>query len=242
VNELLALRSFRSDVADPPQSLVARERQQLLAQAEQRSWRRHAVIAAVAIACVLGGAGALAASGVVGHGILAGPSAPAQNDTALQDLFPPYDIGHATQLAEFDGRTLFGARTAKGGYCFSATSPTDPKGEGGHCVSDAAARRLNAGKEAAFAMSGWSVGGYSPGATEVHLQGAGVDATVSVGANGWWIGVAELPTEKLMDELSGDAYVMATSIGPHDEVLASRPVIRVHADSRAHVIGFMSVD
>jgi hypothetical protein len=245
MDELVALQSFRLDAAAPSRDLVASERRRLLAAGApgRGRRRRRTLVAAIAAACVLCTAGALAATGVIGSGILAGPPAPAENDASLRGLFPPYDIGQATKLAEYDGRKLFGARTAKGGYCFSATSPTDPKGEGGHCVSEAAARRLDVGKEAAFVMSGWSVGGYSPGAKEVHLEGAGVDATVPVRDNGWWLGVAELPAEKLMEELRGDAYVTATSIGPNGDVLASRPVIRIHADARVpHVIQFMSVD
>ncbi len=245
MDELVALQSFRVDVAAPSGELVASERRRLLAATARgtRRRRRRILVAAIVAACALGAAGALAATGVIGDGILSGPAAPSENDAALRALFPPYNIGHATELAQREGRTLFGARTAKGGYCFSATSPTDPKGEGGHCVSAAAAHRLDVGKDAAFMMSGWSVGGYSPGADQVHLAGPGVDVTVPVGDNGWWLGVAELPTEKLMEELRGDAYVTATSIGPNGDVLASRQVVSIHTFARApHVIQIRWID
>jgi hypothetical protein len=188
------------------------------------------VVAAIALACLLGGAAALAASGLLGNGILSGPSAPPENDTALRALFPPYHIGRATQLAEYEGRKLFGARTAKGGYCFSATSPIDPKGEGGHCVSADEAHRLDAGGTVAFAMSGDSVGGYAPGASEVRVSGAGVDVTDPVGENGWWLGVAPLPAvDRLHELLRGKdrAYVVATSIGPDGRVLGRDPLMLV---------------
>src|SRR5919108_4002184 len=101
---------------------------------------RRTVVVAIALALLTGAGVALAASALFGSDPLTGPPAPADNDAALRALFPPYRIGHATQLAEYEGRKLFGARTANGGYCFSATSPIDPKGEGGHCISKSEAQ------------------------------------------------------------------------------------------------------
>jgi hypothetical protein len=189
--------------------------------------------------CLLVTAGALAAAGVLGEGILGGPSAPPENDAALRALFPPYRIGHATELAAYDGRKLFGARTAQGGYCFSATSPIDPKAEGGHCVSEAEARTLDAGGTVAFAMSGSSVGGYAPGATNVHVAGAGIDVTVPVQENGWWLGIAELPRNPL-PEGQDSALVIATSIGPDGRLLGNDPLMHVTVTrtGAGRVIGF----
>jgi hypothetical protein len=245
MDELVALRTFRRDAAAPPAQVAAHERERLLAVAARRPQRRRRmVVAAIAGACVLGAAGALAATGLIGRGVLSGPAAPAENDAALRALFPPLGIGHATLLAENHDRKLFGARTSRGGYCFSATSPSDPKGEGGHCVSDTTGRRLDAGKDAAFSVvSGSNVGGYAPGAEEVHLEGPGVDVAVPVGDNGWWLGVAELRAEKLMNELRGDAYVTATSIGSDGDVLARHRVIRIHAIPNVpHVVQVMPLD
>jgi hypothetical protein len=233
VDEIRRIRSFRADVSEPSADVVASARSVLLAVIDSRRTRRRwpvrsrrILVAAAALACLLGGAGALAATGVLGDGILSGPSAPSENDVALQALFPPYRIGHATELAEYQARKLFGARTASGGYCFSATSPIDPKGEGGHCVSDAEARSLDTGGMVAFAMSGWSVGGYAPGATSVRVAGAGIDATFPVGENGWWLGVAELPKNPLPDG-QDRAQVVAAGIGPDGRVLGEDPVMLV---------------
>lgn len=245
MDELAVLRSFRADAAAPPAGLTARERERVFA---RRRARRPVLVAAVAAACVLGGAGALAATGVLGGDLLAGPSAPPENDTALRNLFPPFHIGHATQLAEYDGRTLFGARTAKGVYCFSATSPIDPKGEGGHCVSRDASKALDAGRSAAFLMSGWSVGGFAPGASDVRLTGMGVDETVPVGANGWWLGIAEVPSfpSRLPpDQLKvREGDVIATRIDADGNELGSDPAIHVRivrfGDGRLAGIGLMS--
>jgi hypothetical protein len=235
MDEITQMRSFRAEVYDPSAEVVAAARREFLAHANARSRRRsqtrsrRLLIAAVALMCVLGAASALAASGLLGDGILNGPSAPPENDAALQALFPPYRIGHATKLAEYEGRKLFGARTAKGGYCFSATSPIDPKGEGGHCVSKAEARTLDAQGTVAFAMSGWSVGGYAPGASEVRVSGAGIDVTVPVGEKGWWLGVAQLSlrsSEPLPDG-PDRALVVATSIGPDGRVVGRDPLMLV---------------
>lgn len=194
---------------------------------------RPMLVAAIALVCLLGAAGALAAAGVLGDGILSGPSAPPENDTALRALFPPYHIGRATQLAEYEGRKLFGARTAAGGYCFSATSPIDPKGEGGHCVYKTEAQTLDAGGTVAFAMSGASVGGYAPGATTVRVSGAGIDLTFPVGENGWWLGVAPLPgmdrmmrLHRLLNGKDRDS-VVATTIGPDGLVVGQDPLMLV---------------
>jgi hypothetical protein len=186
-----------------------------------------------ALVCLLGAAAALAASGVLGVGIFNGPPAPPQNDAALRALFPPLQIGHATQLVEYEGRTLFGARTAAGGYCFSATSPVDPKGEGGHCVSKDEAQTLDAGGTVAFGMSGASVGGYAPGASTVRVSGAGIDATFPVGENGWWLGVAHIPgierimrLHRLPNGKEQDS-VVATSIAPDGHELGRDPLMLV---------------
>jgi hypothetical protein len=190
-------------------------------------------LAALVLVCLLGAAGALAASGVFGDGILNGPSAPPENDAALRALFPPYRIGHATQLAEFEGRKLFGARTAAGGYCFSATSPIDPKGEGGHCVYKEETRRLDAGENVAFSMSGWSAGGYAPGASEVHVLGAGIDKTIPVRQKGWWVGVAQIPNIERLVRLHGlpdgkdRTSVVAISIAPDGHILGQDPLMLV---------------
>jgi hypothetical protein len=171
-------------------------------------------------------ASAFAAPGFAGDDILNGPSAPPENDAALQALFPPYRIGHATELVEFQGRKLFGARTAKGGYCFSATSPIDPKGEGGHCVSPSEARTLDAGGTVAFAMSGGSVGGYAPGGSQVRVSGAGIDLTVPVSEKGWWLGVADLPA-KPPSHFRGPVDVVATSLSPDGRVLGRDALMRI---------------
>jgi hypothetical protein len=232
MDEITQMRSFRAEVYDPSADVVAAARRALLvppnAQSRRRSRTRSRrfLIAAVALTCLLGGASALAASGLLGDGILSGPSAPPENDVALQGLFPPYRIGHATQLAEFEGRKMFGARTAKGGYCFSATSPIDPKGEGGHCVSPSEAQTLDAGGTVAFAMSGGSVGGYAPGASQVRVSGAGIDVTVPVSEKGWWLGVAHLPA-KPPPHFRGPVDVVATSLSPDGRVLGRDPLMRV---------------
>ena len=234
MDEIARIRSFRADASEPSAYAVAAARKELLAiMHSRRRWavpRRRTLVAAIVLVCLLGAAGALAASGLLGVGILSGPSAPPENDAALRALFPPYRIGHATQLAEYQSRKLFGARTAAGGYCFSATSPIDPKGEGGHCVSKAEVHTLDAGGTVAFAMSGWSVGGYAPGAGTVRVTGAGIDLTFPVGENGWWLGVARLPGVDRLELPNGQrqANVIATGIGRdgrvlgHDELMLVR--------------------
>jgi hypothetical protein len=194
---------------------------------------RRTVVAAIVLVLLIGGGVALAASALFGGDPLTGPPAPRDNDAALRALFPPYHIGHATQLAEYEGRKLFGARTARGGYCFSATSSIDPKGEGGHCVYKAEAQTLDAGGTVAFAMSGASVGGYAPRANTVRVSGAGIDLTFPVGENGWWLGVAPLPgmermlrLHRLLNGKDRDS-VVATSIGPGGEVLGQDPLMLV---------------
>jgi hypothetical protein len=187
---------------------------------------RRTVVVAIALALLTGAGVALAASALFGSDPLTGPPAPADNDAALRALFPPYRIGHATQLAEYEGRKLFGARTANGGYCFSATSPIDPKGEGGHCVSPSESRTLDAGGTVAFAMSGGSVGGYAPGASRVHISGAGIDVTVPVLESGWWLGIAGLPTKR-RPPFHGAVDVVATSLSSNGRVLGRDPLMRV---------------
>lgn len=175
--------------------------------------RQRITLSAVVVSLVFVG-GATVAAGTVGMGplgdALTGPAAPPEKQEALRGLFPPLRIGPARTLAQHAGRTLFGARTARGGYCFSATSPVDPKAEGGHCVSDGEARRLNRGGMVAFAMSGSSVGGYAPGATTVRISGAGLDVMLPVNARGWWIGVAALREPPLPDGVAA-ATVVATA-------------------------------
>jgi hypothetical protein len=205
--------------------------------------RRRISILAVALLLLVGGGVAFGASRLLEGDPLNGPPAPPENDAALRALFPPYRIGHATQLATYDGRTLFGARTATGGYCFSVTSPIDPKGEGGHCVSKAQSSRLDAGGSVAFTMSGWSAGGYAPGASEVRVSGAGIDATVPVAANGWWVGVVRLPlgTDRLRSSLPNGqdrGFVVATSVAADGRVLgqARVMVVLVTRDEQGRVL------
>jgi hypothetical protein len=210
-----------------------------------------AVVVAIALVLLIGGGVALAASTLLGADPLSGPAAPADNDAALRALFPPYRIGHATQLAEHEGRKLFGARTAGGGYCFSATSPIDPKGEGGHCVSKDDALKLDAGRAVAFTMSGGSAGGFAPGASEVHISGAGIDVTVPVAENGWWIGVAELPDLFVGGQMRSPlpagqdrGFVVATSVGPDGRALGQARVMIVSVtrdkSDRVLTVGFGS--
>jgi hypothetical protein len=209
---------------------------------------RRAIVVAILLVLLIGGGVALAASALFGGDRLSGPPAPSDNDAALRALFPPYRIGHATQLAEHDGRKLFGARTASGGYCFSATSPIDPKGEGGHCVSKADALKLDASRPVAFTMSGWSAGGYAPGAREVRMSGAGIDVTVPVAENGWWVGVAQLPLGgRLRSALPAGqdrGFVVATSVGPDGQVLGQARVMIVTVtrddSGRVLTVGFGS--
>jgi hypothetical protein len=212
-------------------------------------WKSRGLVVAVAVVLLVGGGVAFAASTLLGGDPLTGPPASAENDAALRALFPPYQIGHATQLAERGGRKLFGARTARGGYCFSATSPTDPKGEGGHCVSHEEARTLTAGGAVAFAMSGWSVGGYAPSATSVRISGAGLDETVPVNEKGWWIGVARLPVEQMMQQHrlpngTQQAAVIATSVAADGREIGRDQLMLVHlahaADGRFVGVGFAS--
>ena len=233
MDEITRISAFRADAPEPSRHVVAAARSALIASIDSRPTRRRrgvrscrTLAAAVALACLVGAASALAVAGILGDGILSGPSAPPENDASLQALFPPYRIGHATQLSAYEGRKLFGARTAQGGYCFSATSPIDPKGEGGHCVSTVEARALNAGGTVAFAMSGSSVGGYAPRASSARVAGAGIDVAFPVGENGWWLGVAELPKNPLPDG-QDRANVVATSIGPDGRMLGEDPLILV---------------
>jgi hypothetical protein len=230
MDEVALLRSFRATVADPPADVVAAAGTALLAQdgarapASQRRFRprRRFAVALGLVACILAAAGAFAA----GFGdVLDGPPAPPKNEAALKNLFPPLHIGRAVTLAENGGRKLFGARTASGGYCFSATSPIDPDGEGGYCVSPSEAKALGAGEVVAFAMSGGSVGGYAPGATTVRVTGAGIDVTFPVKPSGWWLGVARVPLTPRNGVIEGD--VVATSIGPDRNVLGSDPLMHV---------------
>ena len=195
-----------------------------------RTRRRHRLVATAAVVVLALVAGATFAGAMVGigplEGALTGPAAPREKQEAMRDLFPPLKIGPARTLAEYGGRTLFGARTARGGYCFSATSPVDPNAEGGHCVSREEARRLDSRGTVAFAMSGWSVGGYAPGATTVRITGAGLRVTVPVNERGWWIGVARLPDPPLPDGVD-EAIVIATAFAGDGRPLAADALFHI---------------
>ena len=178
-------------------------------------------------------AAALAALIVVGVGValaavdvLQGPPAPPENDKALRQLFPPLRIGPATELASHGGRTLFGARTERGGYCFSTTSPMDPEGEGGHCVSNAEADVLDRGGVVAIAMSGSSAGGYAAGADHVRITGAGIDVEVPVSGTGWWVGEARLKRPPLPARVE-QATVVATAFTNDGTVAGRDPLLYV---------------
>lgn len=190
----------------------------------RRPPRLRARLLAVALAAlvVLGVGVAIAAT----TDLLQGPPAAPENDRALRQLFPPLDIGPATELASHGERTLFGARTRRGGYCFSATSPTDPRGEGGHCVSDVEARTLDRRGVVAFAMSGSSVGGFAPGAEYVRVSGAGMDVELPVAPAGWWVGEARLPDPPLPSGVE-QANVVATAYRADGTLSGRDPLLRV---------------
>lgn len=184
---------------------------------------RRRILPAVALALLVTAAVGVA---LAATGVLQGPPAPPENDAALRQLMPPLGIGPATELASQGGRTLFGARTKGGGYCFSATSPTDPKGEGGHCLSDADATRLDEGRVVAFALSGSSAGGYAPGAESVRITGAGIDAEFPVSDSGWWVGEARLPSPPLPAGIER-ATVRATARTEDGAVVGRDPLLLV---------------
>jgi hypothetical protein len=190
--ELADLTAFRANVADPDEAAIGTARSDLLRAIERRpSAHRRSRRLALAVALVvlaIGGSGLALAN----HGVFDGPPAPPAQDAGQQRLFPMLRIGHATTLASYGGRSLFGSRTAAGGYCLSASSPVDPDAEGGRCLSDRYAALLAAGRPITIPISGGSVGGYAPGASSVGIAGLGVDETVPVAANGWWIGVVDL--------------------------------------------------
>ena len=210
----------RSGVRDAePRPTVTRAR-------GRREGRRILVVVALAfLAAVVVGV-ALAATG-----ILQGSPAPPENDAALRQLMPPLGIGPATELAAHGGRTLFGARTKGGGYCFSATSPTDPKGEGGHCLSKADEATLDDRGVVAFALSGSSAGGYAPGAESVRITGAGIDAEYPVSNSGWWVGEARLPSPPLPPGIER-ATVVATARTGDGAIVGRDPLLLVQ-----HVAG-----
>jgi hypothetical protein len=253
VDELTQLRLFRANAAAPTTEAVAAAKKHLFMRGDPPSRRgrllrgRRAFVLTTVLLLLIGLGAAIATAALLGHAPFDGPPAPVENDAALRALFPPYRIGHATQLVESNGRKLFGARTAKGGYCFSAPSPTDPKGEGGHCVSETEARTLDAGGTVAFAMSGWSVGGYAPGATTVRITGAGLDESINVAESGWWIGVARLPIHRMMrlhhlPDGTDHATVVATGIAAdgretgHDQLMAVN--VATTPDGRFIGVGF----
>jgi hypothetical protein len=234
MDELDQLREFRAGAAFPAEERVAAAREALLrtvsgGRARARRPPRVVVALAAAAAVVLVSGLALAAADVLpGRDILGTTPAPPEKQRALTGLFPPLRIGPATTLAAHGGRTLFGARTARGGYCFSATSPIDPKAEGGHCVSDAEARALDARRTVAFAMSGGSVGGYAPGAHTVTVSGLGREVTLPVRPDGWWVGVFRLP-EPPLPPGTRTAMVVATALGADGRVAGRDALLRVES-------------
>jgi hypothetical protein len=199
-----------------------------------RPSRRRALAAALAATAALGMGVAIAAT----TDILQGTPAPPENDAALRQLFPPLSIGPATELTSHDGRTLFGARTKRGGYCFSATSPIDPKGEGGHCVSDAESRALDRRHVVSFAMSGSSVGGYAAGADHVRVTGAGIDVELPVSDRGWWVGTAPLEFPPLPASVDR-ATVVATAYTADGTVIGRDPLLRIRRVGKAYSIAFV---
>ena len=237
MDDLDHARAFRAGVAYPSEEVAAAARQALLRSLRDgraaRSSRRARVALGVAVAAALVLASGLA---LAAGGILDGPAAPPENQRALTGLFPPLRIGPATTLASHDGRTLFGARTEAGGYCFSATSPIDPGAQGGHCVSEAEARALDAREAVAFAMSGGSAGGYAPGAREVRVTGPGVDVTIPVGANGWWVGEVRLPQPPLPPGVRSGT-VVAAAVAEDGRVLGRDALLWVErrGEAGAHV-------
>ena len=196
--------------------------------------RRTLIAAALAGLTVVGAGVALAAA----SDILDGPAAEPERDAALRSLFPPLGIGPATKLVSRDGRTLYGARTKRGSYCFSATSPSDPNDAGGHCVSDAEARRLDQRGVVAVAMSGSSIGGYAPGARYVRVTGATLDLEIPVSDGGWWVGVAELPSPPLPTAVD-EATVVATAYTLDGDVIGSDPLIRIRRVGGDYPVSFV---
>lgn len=196
--------------------------------------RARVLAAAVALLAAVGVGVAIAAT----TDILEGAPAPPENDAALRQLFPPLAIGPATELASRNGRTLFGARTRSGGYCFSATSPVDPTGAGGHCVSEAEARALDRRRVVAFAMSGSSVGGYAPGADYVRITGAGLEVEIPVSRNGWWVGEVRLGKPPLPAAVD-DASVVATAYEAGGREIAADPLLRIRRRGDAYSIAFV---
>jgi hypothetical protein len=192
MGELADLRRFRSTVADPDGVSIASARgaleRSIARGTRRRAPTRRAALAVALVLLAVGGSGLAIAD----RGIFDGPPAPPAQDAGQQRLIPSLKIGHATTLASYGGRSLFGSRTAAGGYCLSASSPTDPDAEGGRCLSDRYGAVLAAGKPITIPISGGSVGGYAPGASTVSLTGLGDAETVPVAPNGWWIGVATL--------------------------------------------------
>jgi hypothetical protein len=227
--DLADIGQFRGTVRDPGPAETAIARAALVHEigrgnSRTRSRRRRRALPALAVALVVVVATGLA---IARSGAFDGPPAPPGPDAALQRLFPPLGIGHATTLATYGGRTFFGARTAAGGYCFSATSPLDPDAEGGHCVSAPKAAQLDAGAAVSTLTSSWTVGGYAPGAATVRLAGPGVDAIVPVASNGWWVGVADPHLTPSARPKTGD--VTATGLSPDGTALATTTIFRILA-------------
>jgi hypothetical protein len=226
--ELADLTAFRANVADPDEAAIGIARAGLLRAIERRPSphrRARRVALAVALAVLaIGGSGLALAD----HGVFDGPPAPPAQDAGQQRLFPMLGIGHATTLARYGGRSLFGSRTAAGGYCLSASSPADPDAEGGRCLSDRYGALLAAGHPITIPISGGSVGGYAPGAGTVGLAGLGVDETVPVAANGWWIGAVDLGNVfALSSSERNGGEVTATARAADGSVIATTLVFRL---------------
>jgi hypothetical protein len=75
-------------------------------------------------------------------------------------------------------------------------------------------------------MSGGSIGGYAPGASQVRVSGAGIDLTVPVSEKGWWLGVADLPA-KPPPHFRGPVDVVATSLSPDGRVVGRDALMRI---------------
>jgi hypothetical protein len=231
MDELHELSRFHAEVASPSEETIVAARHELRAFIDASPARRRRGrlrLAAVALAVLVPVGSALA---IAETDILRGPPAPAEQESGLQGLFPPAKIGEATTLARHAGRTLFGARTELGGYCFSASSPIDPKAEGGHCVSARETQLLDDGGSVAFPMSGGSVGGYAPGAVSVRITGPGLDVTAPVSRSGWWVAAAPLP-EPPLPRGTSEALVVATGMAQSGEVTGRERIFRIWRDRK----------
>ena len=107
-------------------------------------------------------------------------------------------------------------------------------------MSSAEAQALDAGTTVAFAMSGWSVGGYAPGATSVRLSGAGIDLSFPVGEKGWWLGEAEMLRQTIPLLAADRALVVASGRTDNGSTVGSDPLMRIKLSHSAdgRVLGF----